>query len=89
MVYRKKSGLRQINLLYMNRHIRRGEVLNICSDTRCESGDNGAPKTFKIGDWIYSHGNNHTRRLFCPMCAFLQNLISEYRLNLISKELPS
>ena len=49
MVYRKKSGLRQITTLYMARHIERGKVLNICSDTRCESGEDGGQKIFKIG----------------------------------------
>lgn len=80
MVVRKKSGLRQITPLYMVRHIERGEVRNICSDTRCESGEDGGQKTFKIGDWIYSHGNNSTRRLFCPTCSCHQNLISKAQL---------
>ena len=77
MVLRKKSGLRRIDLQYMNRHIVSGEVINICSDDRCESGEDGEQVVFVIGDWVYSHGNNHTRRLFCPMCAYHQNLISE------------
>ncbi len=86
------NGIIRINTYYINTHFLTGNISNVCSDPRCDSGepDDGIPLwlnlisnsglipvTFKEGDYAYSKGNGNRRRLLCLVCAHHQTYVTK------------